>query len=64
VVTEDRAKQMALPPAQKGQPKGRQPAATPAVPAPAAAPEPPPAAAAETGKRSIRSVGPPFIPAR
>jgi hypothetical protein len=65
VVTEDRAKQMALPPAQKGQPKGRQPAATPAAPAPAAAPAAAaPAAAAETGKRSIRSVGPPFIPAR
>ena len=74
VVTEDRARQMALPPPQKGQPKGRQPAATPApattlAPAPAAtpapaAPEPPPAAAAESGKRTIRAVGPPFIPAR
>jgi len=69
VVTEDRAKQLSQPPAQKGQ-KGRPPAAAPAQAAPAqAAPpaaEPPPAAAAETdpAKRSIRSVGPTFIPAR
>ena len=72
VVTEDRAKQIALPPAQKGQAKGRAPAAaTPraggrAASAAAAAAEPPAAAAAETdpAKRSIRSVGPTFIPPR
>jgi hypothetical protein len=68
VVTEDRAKQMAQPPAQKGQPKGRTPAAgapastgsTPAAAAPAASP----AAAAEAPgdqKKSIRAVGPTFI---
>ena len=64
VVTEDRAKQLSQPPAQKGQ-KGRPPAAAPAQAAPPAA-EPPPAAAAETdpAKRSIRSVGPTFIPPR
>ena len=64
VVTEDRAKQMALPPQQKGQ-KGRLPAAA-ATPAPAAAPATePPAAPAETdGKKTIRSVGPTFIPTR
>ncbi len=69
LVTEDRAKQMAQPPAQKGQPKGRAPVAAPAAPAApaqAAPPAAPPPAAAETdpSKRSIRSVGPPFIPAR
>jgi hypothetical protein len=64
VVTEDRAKQLSQPPAQKGQ-KGRTPAAAPAQAAPPAA-EPPPAAAAETdsAKRPIRSVGPTFIPPR
>jgi Protein of unknown function (DUF2865) len=66
VVTEDRAKQMAQPPAQKGQPKSRQPAAAPGAPAaPAqATPATPPAAETDPGKRSIRAVGPPFIPAR
>jgi hypothetical protein len=72
VVTEDRAKQMALPPAQKGQTKGRQPAAAPVAPATAvpATPAPavePPAAAAESdpAKRGpVRAVGPTFIPAR
>ena len=72
VVTEDRAKQLSVPPAQKGQAKGRAPAAaTPpqaTAPATQAAPAeaPPPAAAAETDatKRSIRSVGPTFIPPR
>ncbi len=65
VVTEDRAKQMSAPPSQRGQ-KGRAPAAAPPAPAQAAAPaEPPPPAAAEGDpKRSIRSVGPTFIPAR
>jgi hypothetical protein len=67
VVTEDRAKQLSQPPAQKGQ-KGRAPAAAPAQPAsgqaaPAAA-EPAPAAAETDGKRTIRSVGPTFIPPR
>ena len=68
VVTEDRAKQLSQPPAQKGQPRAarrprrRRPPAQAAPPAAA----PPPAAAAETDptKRSIRSVGPTFIPAR
>jgi hypothetical protein len=70
LVTEDRAKQMAQPPAQKGQPKGRAPVAAPAAPAapaqaaPHAAPPPPAAAEADPSKRSIRAVGPPFIPAR
>jgi hypothetical protein len=68
VVTEERAKQMSQPPAQKGQPKGKQPnvpAAT-AAPATAAPAETPPPAAAETepGKRPVRSVGPTFIPPR
>src|SRR6185295_12465301 len=49
VVTEERAKQMALPPAQKGQTKGKQPAAAPAATGTAAPPaaEPAPPAAAE-----------------
>jgi len=73
VVTEERAKQMAQPPAQKGQTKGKQPAtgqpaATPAAAttaAPATPANPPPAAAeTEAGKRSVRSVGPTFIPPR
>jgi hypothetical protein len=67
VVTEERAKQMALPPAQKGQPKGKQPAATQpaAKPAPGAPDAALPAAAeSESGKRSVRSVGPTFIPPR
>jgi Protein of unknown function (DUF2865) len=63
VVTEDRAKQLSQPPAQKGQ-KGRAPAATPAPAAPAAAEPAPAPAETEPGKRTIRSVGPPFIPAR
>jgi hypothetical protein len=67
VVTEDRAKQLSLPPAQKGQPKGRAPAGTPAQAAtpPAEAPAAAAPPATETdGKKGIRSVGPPFIPAR
>jgi hypothetical protein len=68
VVTEDRAKQLSAPPAQKGQPKGRTPAAaTPAAPAAQqAAPTEtaPPAAPEGDQKRTIRSVGPTFIPAR
>jgi hypothetical protein len=65
VVTEERAKQMALPPAQKGQTKGKQPAAAqPAgTSAPAAADSAQPAAT-EPGKRTVRSVGPTFIPPR
>jgi hypothetical protein len=76
VVTEDRARQMALPPAQKGQPKGQQKgrapaavAAPPAAAAPAAADPAPPATAtappASTEgdpKRPVRAVGPTFIP--
>jgi hypothetical protein len=78
VVTEDRARQMSLPPAQKGQPKtqqkGRAPAAAtapadPAPPATAATPAAPPAAAPPASaegdpKRPVRAVGPTFIPAR
>jgi uncharacterized protein DUF2865 len=73
VVTEDRARQMSLPPAQKGQPKtqqkGRAPAAAaaPAVadPAPAATATAPAAAAPPSEgdpKRPVRAVGPTFIP--
>lgn len=67
VVTEERAKQMALPPAQKVQPKGRStaPAGTPAAaPAPAEAAPPAAAEGPDGAKKAIRSVGPPFIPAR
>jgi len=65
VVTEDRAKQMSQPPAQKGQPKGRppaagQPAATPAT-GTTAAPATPPPAETDATKRPVRSVGPTFI---
>jgi hypothetical protein len=64
VVTEDRAKQLSQPPAQKGQ-KGRAPGAAPAQAAPPApAAEAPPAVETDPAKRSIRSVGPPFIPPR
>jgi hypothetical protein len=67
VVTEDRAKQMAQPPAPKGQTKGKgapaAPAAAPAQAAPAQPPAPPPAAAeTDPSKRTIRAVGPTFIP--
>ena len=63
VVTEERAKQMAQPPAQKGQPKGKQPAAQPANAPPAAASAPPANAEAPAadGKKGIRAVGPTFI---
>ena len=68
MVTEERAKQMAQPPAQKGQTKGEQPAAAqPAAPAATGsttpAPAAPPAATAEKDntKRTVRSVGPTFI---
>jgi hypothetical protein len=66
VVTEERAKQMALPPPPKGQPKGKKQAAQPAAPqaaAPATTPAPPAAADASvsTGKKKIRAVGPTFI---
>jgi hypothetical protein len=72
VVTDDRSKQMAIPPAQKGQTKSRAPAAT-AAPAPPAAPpaktaapvEPPAAdPPADGAKKPVRAVGPTFIPAR
>jgi hypothetical protein len=78
VVTEDRAKQLSQPPApaQKGQ-KGRTPAAfgapaaagtPPAAAAPpaqaATPPANPPAAETEGGKKTIRAIGPTFIPAR
>jgi hypothetical protein len=67
VVTEDRAKQMSQPPAQKGQAKGKAapaaPAAAPAQQAAPAAPAPPAAAAeGDPSKRTIRAVGPTFIP--
>jgi hypothetical protein len=71
VVTEERAKQMALPPPPKAQPKGKQaparqaaqpaatqPAQADAAPAADAAPTPAPSA---DGKKTIRSVGPTFI---
>jgi hypothetical protein len=74
VVTEDRAKQMALPPGQKGQPKGQQkgrapaagtaPAAADPAPPTATAPVAPPASADGDPKRPVRAVGPTFIPAR
>jgi hypothetical protein len=61
VVTEERAKQMAQPPAQKGQSKGKQqqPAAgaTGSTATPASAP-------AADSKKGIRSVGPTFISPR
>jgi hypothetical protein len=64
VVTEERAKQMAQPPAPKGQTKGKQPAqpataATGSTAGPASAPsaEAPPA----DSKKAIRAVGPTFI---
>jgi Protein of unknown function (DUF2865) len=72
VVTEDRARQMALPPPQKASPKGRQPAsaaapaaqsAAPTVAQPAAPAQQPAAEAPADGqKKTIRSVGPTFIP--
>jgi hypothetical protein len=65
VVTEERAKQMQQPQPQKGQAKGKQPAAQPANAAPAGATVPAPAASAEgstaDSKKSIRAVGPTFI---
>jgi hypothetical protein len=68
VVTEDRAKQLSAPPSLKGQPRGRAPAAaTPAAPAAqqaGPAETAPPAAAEGDQKRTIRSVGPTFLPVR
>jgi len=65
VVTEERAKQMAQPPApQKGQAKGKQPApaAAGSTTAPDAASAPATAETPATGsKKSIRAVGPTFI---
>src|SRR6185436_10482094 len=62
VVTEERAKQLSLPPPPKGQTKGKQPAGQPAAAPATAAPTAAPPAAAETepGKRTVRSVGPTF----
>jgi hypothetical protein len=61
-VTEDRAKQMSRP-QQPKQPKGAP--LVPAAPAQAAQPGPAqPPAKDENAKKQIRSVGPPFIPAR
>jgi uncharacterized protein DUF2865 len=68
VVTEDRAKQLSQPKAApaRAQPKdARQKAAQPEPAVQPAPPAPPPATeATEPGKRTIRSVGPTFIPAR
>src|ERR1700752_3877789 len=63
VVTEERAKQMAQPPAQKGQTKGKQQAAQPASAAPATTPAVPTGAEAPAAdsKKGIRAVGPTFI---
>jgi uncharacterized protein DUF2865 len=65
VVTEERAKQMAQPPAQKGQTKSKQPAAQPAAgasasEATAAAPASAQAPTADS-KKGVRAVGPTFI---
>jgi hypothetical protein len=67
VVTDERAKQLSAPVgAKQPQAKGRPPAAAPAEPAAAAAPaaEPPATETPDTppGKRTVRSVGPVFIP--
>jgi hypothetical protein len=66
VVTDERAKQLSAPPGTKAPPKGRTAApATPAAAAPtpgAAAPAAEPATPPE--KRTVRSVGPTFIPTR
>ena len=59
VVTEERAKQMAQPPGQKGQAKGKPPATDPAAAVPAAPATD--AGPATDGKKSIRAVGPTFI---
>lgn len=64
VVTEERAKQMQQPQPQKGQAKGKQPAAQPANAAPAAATPAAPASAeapAADSKKGVRAVGPTFI---
>jgi hypothetical protein len=68
VVTDDRAKALSVPPGTRPQPKGRTPAA--AEPPPAAAVTIPPAnetpdtSDTPPTKRTVRSVGPTFIPAR
>jgi hypothetical protein len=63
VVTEERAKQMQQPQPQKGQTKGKQPAAQPANAAPATTPAAPASAEAPAAdsKKGIRAVGPTFI---
>ena len=69
VVTDERAKQLSAPPPAKGAPKGRTATPAPGAPAPATAatpvPEPPAADPPDTppAKRTVRSVGPTFIPA-
>ncbi len=64
VVTEDRAKQMSRP-AQPKQVKGAPLAPAQSQPAQATQPaQPAQAPTQENGKKTIRSVGPPFIPAR
>lgn len=60
IVTEERAKRMAQPPA-KGTPAAAKKGTSAAAPPPAAASEPAPAA---DGSKQIRSVGPTFIPQR
>jgi hypothetical protein len=73
VVTDERAKQLSAPPATKAPAKGRTPASEPAATAPPAAAvaappasDPPADATPDTppAKRTVRSVGPTFIPAR
>ena len=68
VVTEDRAKQMAQPQQQQKGQKGRQPPTAAAAQAPAAASagasDPGATTTDPDGKKTIRSVGPTFIPAR
>jgi len=72
VVTEDRAKALSLPPGAKPPAKGRTPAASEAPPATAATAPPAadtpatdaPAADTPPVKRTVRSVGPVFLPAK
>lgn len=65
VVTEDRAKQMSRPAQPKQQVKGAPLAPPQAQPAQASQPaQPAQTTTQENGKKTIRSVGPPFIPAR
>jgi hypothetical protein len=63
IVTEERAKKMALPPPKAPAAAAKKGAAPATAEAPAAAP-PAPTAAEASGDKPIRSVGPTFIPAR